>query len=180
MAVKYVEAIVDGRRQMCQFNPETGLYTAVTEASVDGLYTVQTYGANSGAALQMQKASSTTKGFVVDGVRLKNPNAFNPEYYTLTKSTRVANGDMVMDFVANKQKFNLTWNAIDSRELNKIIEVLWRSLARTKECFHWLDYEDDLQSYHLRVYAGAIPHNLHRGDGRLWIWKDVKISLIER
>lgn len=119
-------------------------------------------------------------GFYLDGQKIKDPSGFNPEFYTLTKSTRVANGDMVMDFVANKQKFNFTWNMIDSRNLDLILEILWRQLPVTKECFHWLEYEDDLRHNKVRVYAGAIPHNLHRGDGRLWIWKDVKLSLIER
>lgn len=180
MAIKYVEAIINGKRQMCQFNPETGLYTATTERPTGSMYTVRAVDFAGNEALRMQRAPSTNKGLRIDGIRIKNPNQFNPEYYTLTKSTRVANGNMVMDYVANKQKFNLTWNAIDSRELDKIIEILWRSLPTTKECFHWLDYEDDLREYHVRIYAGAIPHNLHRGDGKLWVWKDVKISLIER
>ena len=119
-------------------------------------------------------------GFMLDGVRIKNPSGFNPELYTLTKSTRVANGDMVMDFVANKRKYNLTWSVISSRELNPIIEILWNQLVVTKECFHWFEYDDDTTHYKVRVYAGAIPHTLHRGDGRIWVWKDVKISLIER
>lgn len=119
-------------------------------------------------------------GFYLDGQKIKDPTNFNPEYYTLTKATRVANGDMVMDFVANKQKFNFTWAAISNRDLNLIIEILWRQLVATKECFHWLEYDDDIRHYKVRVYAGAIPHNLHRGDPRVWIWKDVKISLIER
>ena len=119
-------------------------------------------------------------GFMIDGVRIKNPSGFNPEFYTLTKSTRVANGDMVMDFVANKRKYNLTWSVISSRELDPIIELLWNKLAITKECFHWLEFDDDIRHYKVRVYAGSIALTLHRGDGRVWIWKDVKISLIER
>lgn len=119
-------------------------------------------------------------GFYIDGQRIKNPSGFNPEYYTLTKSTRVANGDMVMDFVANKRKFNLTWSVISNRELNPIIDILWRNLATTKECFHWFEYTEDGTKHKVRVYAGAIPINLHRADGHLWIWKDVKLSLIER
>ncbi len=119
-------------------------------------------------------------GFYLDGRKIKDPTGFNPELYTLTKSTRVANGDMVMDFVANKRKYNFTWAVIDSRELDKIIEILWRQLETTKECFHWLEFDDDLRHNKVRVYSGAIPHHLHRGDGRLWIWKDVKLSLIER
>lgn len=180
MATKYVEAIINGRRQMCQFNPETGLYTAIPEQRMMRSPSVRASNLTDYEAYTMRQAQANNKGLCIDGIRIKNPNQFNPEYYTLTKSTRVANGNMVMDYVANKQKFNLMWNAIDSRELDKIIEILWRSLPTTKECFHWLDYADDLREYHVRVYAGAIPHNLHRGDGKLWIWKDIKISLIER
>lgn len=178
MAVRYVEAIVDGKKTPCTFDPQTGLYKVTvlpSNTNYGMLRAVDMIGNVATTQIELRQ-----RGFRIDGVRIKNPTAFNPEYYTLTKSTRVANGDMVMDYVANKQKFNFTWAAINSRELDLIIELLWRNLPVDKKVFHKLEYEDDLRHHEVTVYAGAIPHNLHRGDGRLWVWKDVKISLIER
>lgn len=116
----------------------------------------------------------------INGVPIKNPSTFGVEHYTLTKSTRVANGDMVMDYVANKLKFNFSYNAIESRELNQIIDLLWGSLATTRNCFCAFEYQDGGVTKTATVYAGAIPRKLHRGDGSSWVWKDVQISLIEK
>ena len=119
--------------------------------------------------------------FKLDGTAIKNPSSFDMEYYTLTQSTRVANGDMVMDFVANKRKFNLSYEAIQSQDLNKIIDILWTRLATTKQCFLTLSYLDDGVEKSATVYSGSIPKNLHRATtGKTWTWKDVKISLIEK
>lgn len=123
-------------------------------------------------------------GFYIDNVKIKDPNEFNVEYYTLTQSTRIANGDMTMDFVANKRKYNFTWNAITSAQLDVIIDLLWTNLPFTHQCFHALTYTDDRGPQSATVYAGAIPHKLHRGDGshfrQQWVWKDVTLSLIEQ
>lgn len=119
-------------------------------------------------------------GFKLNGIPIKNPSAWKVELYTLTQSTRVANGDMVMDFVANKRKFVLTYAQITNKELDPIIEQLWNRLAQTKDCFHTFEYPDGDATQTAIVYAGSIPKNLHRGDSKVWVWKDVSLSLIER
>ena len=118
--------------------------------------------------------------FKIDGVAIKTPSTFDMSYYTLTQSNRVANGDMVMDFVANKRKFNFKYNAITSTELNKIIELLWTQLSTTRMCFHDFEYLDDGIWKSAVVYAGSIPKALHRADGQIWVWKNVSFGLIER
>jgi len=119
--------------------------------------------------------------FSINSRNIKNPSGFSIERYTLTESTRIANGDMVMDFVANKRKFQFTYAAITSTDLNVIIEELWSDLVTSHNCFHTLVYTDELNvSKSVTVYAGAIPTTLHRADGKEWVWKDVSFSLIER
>lgn len=118
--------------------------------------------------------------FLLNGVRIKNPSDFTIEPYMLTKATRVANGDMVMDFVANKRKFIFSYKAIDSKQLDLILDIVWRQVAMTKNCFINLTYDYNGRQEEAVVYAGSIPHKLHRGDGQLWVWKDVNFSLIER
>lgn len=118
--------------------------------------------------------------FAIDGIPIKNPTSFKIELYTLTKSTRVANGDMVMDFVANKRKFEFGYDAISGTEINKIVDVLWTQLVVTKQCFHTLTYMEDDEPKTAIVYAGSIPKQLHSAKSKLWVWKDVTLSLIER
>jgi predicted N-acyltransferase len=88
---------------------------------------------------------------------------------------------MVMDYVANKRKFNFSYAAITSTDLNVILEELWSDLATSHNCFHTLTYLNELNvTVSVTVYAGAIPTKLHRADGKEWVWKDVSFSLIER
>lgn len=118
--------------------------------------------------------------FYIDGTPIKNPQGFKIELYTLTNSVRTANGDMVMEFVANKRKFILSYQAIESKELNKIIDILWTSLVTTKKVIHELRYLDDGVWKTAQIYSGSIPKDLHRAGGQDWVWKNVTISLIER
>lgn len=114
--------------------------------------------------------------FTLDGIVLKNPSGWAPEDYPLTNSNRVGNGDMIMELVAWKRKFNFTYAAIESSELDKILNILIGSTSM----FHILTYPDNGIQKQARVYPGAIPRKLHRGDGSNWVWKDVSFSLIER
>lgn len=118
--------------------------------------------------------------FKLNGTDIKNPNSFQIEYYTLTKSTRVANGDMVMEYVNNKRKFNFGYTAIQSSELDDIIDLLWTSLSNTRQCMLTLTYLDNNQIKTATIYSGSIPKKLHRGHGSNWVWKDVNFSLIEK
>lgn len=118
--------------------------------------------------------------FRINGKFIKNPTSFDMEHYTLTQSTRVANGDMMMDFVANKLKFNFGYASIQSSDLDDIIDELWTKLSTTKQCFHELKYIENGVEKTATVYAGSIPKNLHRGHGSNWVWKDVKFSLIQK
>lgn len=119
--------------------------------------------------------------FKLNGTPIKNPKTFDIEYYTITKSTRVANGNMVMDFVANKRKFNFGYDAINSLDMNRIIYLLWESLETTRECFSTLTYIDDGVEKEAVIYTGSIVKKLHRASSSItWVWKDVTFSLIER
>ncbi len=116
----------------------------------------------------------------INGVAIRNPTDLTIEYYTITQAGRVATGDMVMDYVASKRTFELTYSHITSTDLNTILDILWTNLATTKQCFHTLTYLDDGVTKTATVYAGAIPKKLHCGQGAQWVWKNVTFSLIEK
>ena len=118
--------------------------------------------------------------FTIDGVKIKTPSSFDMSYYTETKSLRTADGNMQMEFIANKRRFNFKYNAIGSNDLDKIVELLWTSLATTRQCFHTFSYLEGTKRITATVYAGSIPKKLHRGDGSNWVWKDVSFALIEQ
>jgi len=118
--------------------------------------------------------------FSIDGIAIKNPSSFDIEFYTLTKATRVASGDMVMEYVANKRKFVFGYEAIEARELDVIVDILWQQLATTKQCFHALIYTYNGIQKTATIYSGAIPAQLHNAQHSSWVWKGVSFNLIEK
>ena len=118
--------------------------------------------------------------FVLGRDYIKNPSSFRIEHYIITDSTRLANGDMAMDPIAIKRKFELKYKAISGAELKVIIDALWANVITAGSCFVQFEFPNDGVNDSAMVYAGSIPKELHRGDNLNWIWKDVNFSLIER
>lgn len=110
----------------------------------------------------------------INGVQIKNPTSWDVEEYKLTKAGRVASGKMVMDVVAKKRKFNLSYDVLSGKDLEMIRNILY-----SDDSFYTLEYEDNGQIRSAIVYVGAITRKRFRTDG-VWYWKDVQFSLIEQ
>jgi hypothetical protein len=115
--------------------------------------------------------------FTISGVPIKNPTTFKIERYNITTMNRLSNGTMVGDLIAKKRKFYFTYAAIDSVDLDNILETIWN----TNSLFYTLGYVENNVSKTAEVYVGSIPTDLHRG-GKVsnWVWKNVNFNLIER
>lgn len=118
---------------------------------------------------------SLKTNFQIDGVTIKRPHSFKTEFYNITKSNRLANGDMSMDLIAQKRKFYFTWDAIDANDAKTILDLLWYS----KKVFYTLTYVEDNITKTAVVYTGSIPKELHMS-GDVWVWKNFSFNLIER
>ncbi len=114
--------------------------------------------------------------FSIDGITIKSPSGWKPEWYPLTNSNRVGSGDMIIELVAWKRKFNITYKAIESDELDKIMDIL----VGSNTMLHTFVYPHNGVLQSAIVYPGALPLELHRGEGAKWVWKNVQFSLIER
>lgn len=113
--------------------------------------------------------------YKLNGVPIKRPNAFKIERYNVTTMTRIANGDMTGDLVAKKRKFYLTYEAINSTDLNTILDAIWE----VPGLFFPFTYIENNIEKTATVYAGSIPTPLHH-TGDVWVWKDVSFNLIEK
>lgn len=116
----------------------------------------------------------------VNGVKIKEPKALNITRYKLTKSGRVANGDMTMDLVAKKFKLILSYEVISGRDFQKIID-----LVDGTKMFFEVQFTDIVgQIKTITCYCGDIPYDKfrHGYDNGLdgYYWRNVEISLIER
>lgn len=114
--------------------------------------------------------------YSINGVSIKRPHDFKIERYRITKAERVASGKMVMENIARKRKFYLTWEAISATDLNKILDIIWE----TSSCFFTFQYVESNQVKTATCYVGSIPTTLFRSDPANWVWKDVSMNFIEQ
>lgn len=113
--------------------------------------------------------------YTIAGTRVKNPDSFDYEWYRLTENGRLATGDMVMDSIAVKRKFNFSYDVMSHVELTKIRKVLFGSST----VFYSFQFVEDNETTTVTVYAGALKYRKFR-TGSLWHYRDVTFSLIER
>lgn len=113
--------------------------------------------------------------FKINGTLFKAPHHFNIQRYNLTKAGRVATGQMVMDFIAKKRRFDFTYDVISGNDLDHLLDLL-----DTTEMFMTFSYEQNDIEYTATVYVGAIPTDRFRTDTGAWYWRNVSFALIER
>lgn len=110
----------------------------------------------------------------INGTVIKTPNGFTIKRYNLTKSGRVSSGKMTMEIIAQKREFNLEYAVMNGTELDNILNLIFNPAVP----FFTLGYTENGVAKTAKCYSGAIPSNLLRSD--IWIWTDVKFSLIEQ
>lgn len=112
----------------------------------------------------------------IDGTQIKSPSSLKVGVYRLSKSGRVASGDMVMDIIAIKRRIDLTWKVISGKHLNQILDLLETS------AFHTVEYPDPQTPGTLTtkiMYPGDSNQDLFRTDSNYY-WRDVTLALIEK
>ena len=116
--------------------------------------------------------------FKLNGKSIKSPSSFKLERYKVTTLERTTSGDMVGDLLAKKLKFYFTYEAIDAKDLDVILEAIWDCSG----IFFEIEYPYQGETRRATVYPGSIPSELHRGtlSGKSWVWKNVTFDLIER
>lgn len=116
--------------------------------------------------------------FKINGTPIKTPTSFKIERYKVTKAERTLDAKMKQELIAKKLKFYFTYEAIEARDLNIILDIIWES----NDLFYTLEYEDGNSNSKksARVYVGSIPTDLGGGDASNWVWKDVSFNLIEQ
>lgn len=104
----------------------------------------------------------------VNGTRIKTPSKFRISRYNITKSGRVAAGDMHMEFKAKKIKLFFTYDAITGAEINAIL-----ALIDTNAMFFNVTYYGTAdEAVTKECYVGEITQELFRrgyvSDGSMW------------
>ncbi|MNH22435.1 hypothetical protein D3C79_822930 [compost metagenome] len=117
----------------------------------------------------------------VGGVAIKQPQqgGFKVSRYNITKSGRVANGDMTMELIAKKMKFFFTYEVISGKDLSLILSVIDSSTM-----FFDITYEHNGMVDSRTVYVGEIGEDYYRVSDPTtpsgWYFKNFTFNLIER
>ena len=111
----------------------------------------------------------------IDNVRIKTPHEFRISRFNLTKAGRVASGQMVMDLIAKKRKFEFTYNILSGKEFEDIL-----ALIDANKMFFVLTYTENDIIKTATVYTGSITQDKFRSDTGAWYWKNVSFDLIEQ
>lgn len=121
---------------------------------------------------------ATNYPLTVNGTPIKTPTTFSISRYNLTKCGRVSSGDMTMELVAKKRKLFLTYEAIQSNELQNILDLI-----DTSAMFFTVGWYSENETYtEMTCYVGEISSPMHRrpqvSDNS--VWKDVEFNFIEQ
>lgn len=111
----------------------------------------------------------------VNGVDIKNPSTLTYDYYSLSKSGRLASGKMTMDIIAHKRKFECAYTNMSTTEWNTMMAAVFD--ANTP--FYTLHYYKDNVWTDCTVYTGDISKDLARWGGQ-WYYTNIKIDFIEQ
>lgn len=112
----------------------------------------------------------------IDGTTIKSPHKIKYGKFRLSKSGRIANGDMVMDIIAIKTRIDLTWLAIRGSHLKIILDLLE---ANTFYSIEYPDPEDTTVQTTKTMYVGDVNTELVIPDGER-IYKDFTIPFIQK
>lgn len=115
--------------------------------------------------------------FSLDGVTIKNPSTFKIERYNITSSSRVASGLMMMDLIAQKKKFYFTYEKLEMKDYDTIVDLLW---DRGNVFFNF-EYFDNNRTKRATVYAGSMPAELKKvWENGVCVWQNVTFDLVEQ
>lgn len=113
--------------------------------------------------------------FQANGVSIKTPDDLQYEYYSLSKSGRVASGKMTMDIIAQKHKLVCKYNSISSTEFQTMMNAIFVPSIP----FYTLHYLKDNVWHDIVVYTGDIKKTFVRR-GSEWYYKDMEVDFIEQ
>ena len=109
----------------------------------------------------------------IDGTTIPTPQTFNVSSFDIKRESRLASGRLVVDVVATKKSFSLTWVDLTGTEMDSLLNLLY---ANT---FLDYTYPDETGSDTATVTKGDVPRELWVNyDGKRY--RGIQVELIEQ
>ena len=115
---------------------------------------------------------------ILDGVTIPSPDSVAFEKYDISNANRLANGKMQLSLIAKKIKLNLSYDYLEGEDLETIASLIVGNNAMFMQLVY--SHSATLENNTIECYSGAIKYTSFLSDDGMWVWKDVKFSLIER
>ena len=111
----------------------------------------------------------------VDGVTVPTPSGYSSDMMEISHAERNAVGTMVKDFIAMKNKLNVSWKMLTQEQL-KILGVIKRKPSFILEYYSMETGKMEFGNY----YVGDLKANAMRfKDGEVDKWLDITMNFIE-
>lgn len=110
------------------------------------------------------------------GYTLKTPSTYYPEQQIIENSNRNANGKLIREIIAYKQKLNLTWNSMNADEMSVLAQL--RKLGNF-DCEY---FDLETQTYQtISCYCGNVTATPIKTDnnGHVTHWSEISANFIE-
>ena len=112
----------------------------------------------------------------INQTTIKTPTELTVGIFRISKSERLANGDMSMEIIAVKRRLDCSWAVISATDLQQIQSVLDDGVFYTVE---YVDPQNG-ETGTITAYVGDIAQSVWFARGGIRYWKDVSLALIER
>lgn len=109
----------------------------------------------------------------IDSTPIPTPQKFEINTFDIKRETRLSSGKMVIDIVATKKRFSLTYTDLTGVQLNNILDLIYGA------AFVNYEYPTETGTSTTLVTRGETPRELwsNFGDKR---YRGIRIELIEQ
>ena len=111
----------------------------------------------------------------INGVEIPTPSTMITSVMDISNSERNANGTMIMEIIAQKQKLELTWKTISANDLSKVLSLINSTFFSVEYPNPLLNHKSSKTMYSGDRSVGAMSYI----DGIIK-YKDFKVNFIER
>lgn len=111
-----------------------------------------------------------------NGVEYPAPTDYKVDFEPIVDAQRNANGDMILEYIAEKRRLNLQWKRLNGEYYQKILQS--RKGANITGSLSFFDPSEGMV-VEMKAYASPVTAPLIRYEDGLQMWENVSVNFIE-
>lgn len=113
----------------------------------------------------------------IDGVEMPAPSDYSVSSFDITEAGRNAKGDMQIDYIATKQKLEVSWVLLTNAQKESIVNAI-KSPQHITMQVNFISVSGGLNAS-MTCYKGDITSGVLKINSDDTYWKDFKVNFIE-